>query len=261
MGFGRERYDEAMLGNYSAVGNAQVEILYTATDSEYADVASAALGKRLSDLLAVFGIHEGFPSVRVVLVPDRDEFDRLVRDLLRVEIEVPSHPARIAQPQRTDMVVLSPSAYEEHSPFTYRQEEFERLLVHEAVHMIEEFLSPNIEASPRWWGEGLAVYFSDQWRYEDDFRKPALDGVAKGEVPSLEQIETEAKHAYDWGWTIVAFIESQYGRETVVRIVRECADGDVCGALDMPRETVQDRWRAWICNAEELRFTGSPGST
>jgi hypothetical protein len=30
-----------------------------------------------------------FPKVSVVLVPDRSEFDRLVWDLLRVEIEVP----------------------------------------------------------------------------------------------------------------------------------------------------------------------------
>ncbi|TFH09281.1 MAG: hypothetical protein E4H08_06065 [Candidatus Atribacteria bacterium] len=76
----------------------------------FAKLACAVLDAKLSTLCSYFHVRNVFPKVKVVLVPDRKEFDRLVRDLLRMEIEIPLHPAWIAQPQRTDMVVLSPSA-------------------------------------------------------------------------------------------------------------------------------------------------------
>lgn len=241
-----------MLDRYSEISDEQVVIRFTEGEMSFAEISLHTLQAELPELMERFHVEE-YPRVRIVLVPNRDEFDRLVRDLLKVEIEVPSHPARIAQPQRTDMVVLSPSAYEEHSTFVYVQEEFERLLVHEAVHMIEEFLSPNIEASPRWWGEGLAVFFSNQWRHEDAFRKAALDGIAAGEIPSLEQVENEARHAYDWGWTIVAFIEDAYGHVTIERIIRECTDGDVLAFLPVDRATLKKRWRAWLQDEFDTR--------
>ena len=58
-----------------------------------------------------FGLHGRFPSVRTILVPDRGEFDRCVAEVLKVQIEVPSHPARIGLPQGTNLVLLSPRAY------------------------------------------------------------------------------------------------------------------------------------------------------
>jgi hypothetical protein len=179
---------------------------------------------------------------------NRAEFDRLVRDLLRVEIEVPSHPARIAQPQRTDMIALSPSAYHSHSTFTYVPDQFGRLLIHELVHMVEEHLSPNIEASPRWWSEGLAIYLSDQWLHDDEFKTPALDGIAQRNIPGFHQIEMDTRLAYDWGWTVVRFIEHTYGKEMIVRIVRECTDGNVLSISMIGEETIslEARWMQWL---------------
>jgi len=77
----------------------------------------------------------------------------------------------MAQPQRTDLVVLSPSAYEQHSIFRYFLDEYRRLLFHEMTHMFEEYLAPAsaMEAVPRWWSEGLAVYLSGQWKYDDQY--------------------------------------------------------------------------------------------
>jgi hypothetical protein len=184
--------------------------------------------------------------VRAVLVTGRSEFDRLVPGWLGVPIETPSNPARVAQPQRTDLVLLSPSAYAAHSVYKYVPDEFRRLLARELVHMMEEFLSPDIETSPRWWGEGLAVYLSGQWLNEDDFRTPAFDGVARGEIPTFQQIATERKLAYAWGWTVVRFIESVYGKGMIRRIVKECADGDVFAIIGEDVATMEKRWREWL---------------
>lgn len=241
-----------MLNDYLALGDTKIEIRHVEGEHSFAQEAFALLSKKIPSITSYFRVSGAFPKVRVVLVPNRNEFDRLVRDLLRIEIEAPSNPARIAQPQRTDMVVLSPSAYASHSIYKYVPDEFRRLLVHELVHMVEEYLSPCMEATPRWWSEGLAIYLSDQWLYEDEFRKPVLEGISQNEIPGIREIADDRKSAYEWGWTIVRFIESTYGKEKVLQIVRECADGDVFSVIGEGADSLQDRWRHWLIGEGRL---------
>ena len=155
-------------------------------------------------------------------------------------------------PQRTDLVVLSPRAYEpdafHHSPAGYK-----RLLVHEAVHMVEEYLSPNIEALPRWWSEGLATYLSGQWKAEDRERAEVVQGIQAGVIPALAEMRGGAgasdravELCYVWGWTVVEFIEVGYGRDMVRRVVEECDDGDVFRILGESAQAFESKWRHWL---------------
>ncbi|MBN1536293.1 MAG: collagenase [Anaerolineales bacterium] len=234
-----------MLENYLELSNAHLEIRYVKSEQRYAQDAFETLNKAIPAITRYFQISQSRPKARVVFVPHRNEFDRLVRDLLRVEIEFPSHPSRIAQSQRTDMVVLSPSVYKTQSSFDYISEHFSRLLVHELIHMVEEHLSPNIEANPRWWSEGLAVYISYQWRYEDEFRKTAIDSIKSRTIPSLFQIENDNKLAYDWGWAVVRFMGNVFGKEMFLRIVKECADGNVFSITEEGMESLENKWMNW----------------
>lgn len=234
------------LESYHNHGNNQIEILFRDGDENHARDAFDHLRIHLPDVMGYFNLSDSFPKIRGVLVPDRNEFDRLVRDLLLVEIEVPSNPARIAQAQKTDMVLLSPSAYAAHSTFDFLRDDFHRLLIHECIHMFEEFLSPDIESIPGWWSEGLAVYFSDQWQYEDEFRRAAIEGVASKDVPRIKQIERDRKLAYDWGWTLVKFIENAFGKKMILQIVRECSDGKVFSVIGEDLEDIELHWTAWM---------------
>ncbi|MFU8796546.1 MAG: hypothetical protein ACNA7X_04550, partial [Dehalococcoidia bacterium] len=197
--------------------------------------------------------------IRAILVPSRREYDRLVVDLLGVDIEVPSNPGRVAQPQRTDIVFLSPSAYRQHSTYSYDADEYRRLVFHELVHVFEEHLSPDIEAAPRWWSEGLAAYLSGQWRCADRFRfrQPVLEGITLGHVPRISEIEADVQLCYAWGWTLVMFIEKAYSRDTVVRIVRECDDGDVLSTLGEDPHAFEKGWQRWLLQ-EDGRFRSRP---
>ena len=246
-----------MLDDYLTLENAQFEIRYLEGDHRFAQEAFGILSQELPSLTDYFLLQKLLPKVRVALVINRNEYDRLVRELLRVEVEGPSSPYRIAQPQRTDMVVLSPSAYEGHSVYHYNPDEFRRLLIHELVHVVEERLSLDIEASPRWWSEGLAVYLSEQWRYEDVSMKTALDGIANNKIPSFCQIEAEKNLAYDWGWTIVRFIESSYGKEMILRMVKESTDGNVFSVIGETAGVLEKMWREWLAEKESL--TGQSG--
>jgi hypothetical protein len=237
-----------MLDDYLPLHDDRIEVRYIHGDYPFAEETLIALEKAVSFLTRYFDLDASFPPMRAILVPTRNEFDRLVAELLGVEIEQPSHPARRAQPQRTDLVMLSPSAYEQHSVFEYRSDEYRRLLAHEVTHMFEEYLAPNMETPPRWWSEGLAAYLSGQWQHEDGykFRQPVLQGLKVRSIPDVQEIQTSLELCYDWGWTIVMFIENIYGRETILRIVRECDNGDVFGMLGENIDTFQGKWKEWL---------------
>ena len=241
-----------MLNNYLALGK-DIEVRYIEGDEPFAEETFIALKEALVSLSKYFCLKEPFPKIRVILVPNRNEFDRFVIDLLGVEIETPSRPTRMAQPQKTDLVVLSPSAYEQHSTFKYFPDEYKRLLFHEITHMFEEYIAPTsaMETVPRWWSEGLAVYLSGQWKYEDQyrFRQPVLKGIKEKLIPNLKEIQASIELCYDWGWTMVIFIENTYGKESILKIVRECDNGNVSGILGEDFKNFEKRWKEWLLYA------------
>jgi len=244
-----------MLDNYSILHNHNIEVRYIKGDEAFAEETFIALKEAIFSLSNYFLLKESFPPIRVILVPNRNEFDRFVINLLGIEIEIPSRPTRMAQPQKTDLVVLSPSAYEQHSTFKYFPDEYKRLLFHEITHMFEEYLNlSDTERTPRWWSEGLAVYLSGHWKYEDQykFRQPVLKGIREKIIPDFKEIQPNLELCYDWGWTIVMFIEETYGKEMILKIVRECDDENVLGMLGEDFRNFDDRWKEWLLEKEEL---------
>lgn len=235
-----------MLKNYRQVQEGNIDIRYVEGDEIHARDTMVALREASCLLDQYFGLVSPFSNLRAILVPTRSEYERLVVNLLGVNIEIPSNPGRLAQPQRTDLVFLSPSAYEEHSTYTYYRDEYMRLVFHEAVHVYEELLSPNIEESPLWWSEGLAVYLSGQWKQEDQFRfrSPVAKGVAEATIPSFASVARERGLGYDWGWTVVMYIEDVQGKDMVISTVNNCSDGNIALAIGEPQ--LEQKWRQWL---------------
>jgi len=201
-----------MLENYSSVKGKGVSVFFFPGDKNYALKTREYLEKAVVDLSKYFQAEKPL-GLRAILVPDRKEYERMVVNLLGVDIEIPSNPGRIAQPQGKDLVFLSPSAYRDHSIYEYRPEEYKGLIFHEATHVFEELLSPDIELVPRWWSEGLAVFLSGQWKEycQLNFRKNVENGILQGEIPSFREVERKIDLAYDWGWTLVMFLELSLG--------------------------------------------------
>ncbi len=243
-----------MLNGYLWFDKKNIKVVFTERDREFVDKTFVGLKEAIKFLSGYFRLGKSFPLVRAILVPNRGEFDRLVIELLKVDIKKPSRPSRIAQTQRTDLVLLSPSAYSKDSIYEYNPEEYKRLIFHETAHIFEEYLSPNIEALPRWWGEGLAVYLSGQWKYEDEFREPVLEGLKIKEIPKFEEIKGDTELCYQWGWTIVKYIEFQYGQKMIVKIVRECADGNVIKIIGEPIENFEKEWKKYLENEKIFNF-------
>jgi hypothetical protein len=234
--------------DYLALQQDGMTVEYMPEDEGFVAATFAGLSKGAALLADYFGLQGRFPSVRTILVPTRGEFDRCVAEVLRVEIEVPSHPARIALPQGTNLVLLSPRAYEP-GRYRYTPEGFERLLGHELTHIVEEHLSPNIEALPRWSSEGLAMHLSGDWV---DELPHVVKETAAGRVPALAEMQDGAvadvsvRLCYQWGWTVVRYIEATHGQPGIRRVVEQCADGDVLATLDEEPATFERAWGEWL---------------
>ena len=228
-------------------GTAKVE--FVEQDRALVPEVLSAVNEAVAWLSGYFGIQD-VPAIRTILTPGRSEFDRCVREVLRIEIEVPSNPVRVGQPQRTDLVLLSPSAWEkEVHKFTLGS--FRRLIAHEVAHIIEEHLSPNIERLPRWWSEGLAMYTSGQWQERDTIQK-VLSSLEANALPSISEMQDGpisshgVKLCYTWGWALVMYVDKTLGRDMVIRVVRECEDGDVLGVLGQSQQSFEAGWKQWL---------------
>jgi hypothetical protein len=234
--------------DYAVLRQDGMTLEYMLEDQVFVAVTFAGLLKGAALLTDYFDLRGRFPSVRTILVPDRGEFDRCVVEVLRIQIEVPSHPARIGLPQGTNLVLLSPRAYVSGTN-RYSPEGLERLIGHELTHIVEEHLSPNIEALPRWWSEGLAMHLSGDW--VDEFPHVERE-TAAGRVPALAEMQDGAvadvsvRLCYQWGWTVARCIESVHGQPGIRKVVEQCADGDVLATLGEEPTAFERAWRDWL---------------
>ncbi len=238
-----------MLHDYYYIRQNNLEIRYREGFAKYLGLTLTAFSESY-DFLARFFSQEISDSLRLILVPDRKEYDRLVIKLLGVDIETPSNPGRLAQPQKTDLVFLHPSAYDRDSSYVFRPDEYTRLIRHELTHVFEEYLAPDIESSPRWWSEGLAVFLSRQWQHADQFafRQPVLEGIEQNKLPDLSAVENDIGLAYDWGWTLVIYLYFTEGRGRIVEIVKEFdfSQADIIKELSSSQEELEMNWQDWL---------------
>jgi len=218
-------------------------------DLGFAQTTASAIETAGASLTTYFEV-ASLPRVRAILAPDRESFDALVADLLHVRIERPSDPRRIAQPQRADIIFLSPSAYADHSPYVYVPDDYRRMISHELVHVFQEQLSPDIEASPLWWDEGLAVYLSEQWRTASQFRfrEPVLRAIRAKRIPAVTTVLSDPSLAYSFGWTLVRFLEQKHGRKAIVGTVKHVSDGNVLAAFGENPANLETSWQDWLLN-------------
>ncbi len=245
----------SVMSNFETLRSDRIQVRYRRADAALAADTMETLKHAAVSLAAYFQLTGSLPRIRAFLAADRDAFDHLVADRLRVEIEHPSDPRRIAQAQKGDMVLLSPSAYETHSAYRYVPDDYRRMVRHELVHVIQEHLSPGIEQSPLWWDEGLAVYLSGQWQVRGQFRfrESVEEHLRDGRMPLLPDVLDRRELAYAFGWTLVRFIEQHMGRDIIVHVVKTMKDGDVLSAITGDPERFHMAWTAWLQSGAALR--------
>lgn len=195
--------------------------------------------------LGFFMLQPEFPLINLFIVPNREEYDRMVSHLTRI----PTSKGRLGQPQGHDFYLISPNAWPTDMHPDYLTPDgacdkkvYRQFIEHEIVHMIEEYSSPKgaMEIRPQWWGDGIAVYATGQ--YKDRLTvKNIKEDLADSRLPDIAAMK--GRDAYVWGWSLVRYIDKLFGRETLKKIMVESCTGDILGFLKLRKKEFELEWR------------------
>jgi len=236
------------MNNNHVFNRNNIKIYYKEKDKIYVNETYSGILEGVRLLRDYLKIKKTLPAIEITLAENRKEYDLILSNKLGLKI-VKTPATRIGQPIGTNLLLLSPNAYESDSKYTYKKEEYHRLMIHEYTHIIIRLLSCREEAVPRWFEEGLAVYLSEQWLYEDEFIEPVYWGVKKNKIPTLSKIISNRVYYYFWGWTIVKYIEKYYGIKMILEIISNCSQYyDVFKIIGEECNVVEIKWRKDLIN-------------
>ncbi|MDK2584684.1 hypothetical protein QOZ83_02335 [Romboutsia sedimentorum] len=58
--------------------------------------------------------------------------------------------------------------------------------------------------------------------------------------------------SYDWGGSIVKYIDETYGFDTVLNIIRNCGSDDVIGFISDDKGGFENNWRNWLLDTYKI---------
>jgi len=229
-----------------------IRIFFSEVDIEIVEVTASYFRESLADVSSYFDITECFfPVFNIFILRNRKEYDLFVQKYTKI----PTGSSRIAQPQSIDLYILSPNAYSNDAPMYYDKDlnsynihDYGRTIKHEVVHMIEEMLSPfqALETRPSWFGEGLAVYLSKQYREEDEWMESLIEERELG-IPMIKELR--GKKAYIFGWTLVKYIEEKIGAKGLKRIIEKSKGDDIFIVARLDREQIEREWKEYLVSS------------
>ncbi|MGB9721472.1 MAG: hypothetical protein ACPL28_08355 [bacterium] len=225
----------------------KIKIFYTVNDKEYVKETYFGVKKGIGIVSSYFGLNKKLPAIKVIIAKNRLEYNSFLQHLFKLESsETPL--TRIAQVKGNYMLLLSPQSYATDSVYVYNRADYFRLLIHEIIHMVVRIVAGGDDNVPRWFEEGLAVYLSKQWLYEDEFKKPIFQKISINRVPSLAKIIRIRRYYYYWGWTIIKYIEKKYGKKMISEITKKCAQRDIFKILNEKKHLFEQKWKRDLLN-------------
>jgi len=126
---------------------------------------------------------------------------------------------------------------------THSYDEILQVAVHEFTHCITLRVNSNAQKLPRWLVEGIALYEANQ---SIDLNK--LDYLKKDEIPKLHDLNSTNPEkiglVYHFGYSIIEFIEENWGMETVIELIRN--DGNIKEVIGISETDFQNDWHKLI---------------
>jgi len=219
-----------------------IKILSTPQDKIYVKETYSGILKGIGVLKSYFELAIKLPTIEVTLAEDRKEYDSILQGVFGIKLKETTPPTRIAQIKGKHLLLLSPRAYKSDSVYTYKHDEYQSLMVHEVTHIIVRSISGGEDNVPRWFEEGLAVYLSRQWLFEE-IRKPLLQRISMNEIPSFKKIIHSRDYYYYWGWTIINYIEKIYGKKLILQIIKRSKYQDTFEILGEKIRLIERKWK------------------
>ena len=220
-----------------------VTVIYDSGQAGTAKRAAREALKVLDRLRSDFGL-TGPEHFQIRLV----QSEIAMRSALPHGLRAPSWAAGVAVPSMQLIVVRNRPAVE--------QEEFDRVVAHETVHLVLGYnLGPREDDAPTWLNEGLTMQLSDDFGL--DRQLAMFRALVSNRVIPLERLHhgfpddrIDAETAYAESYYLIAFLRAQYGRQALGRLVRlmslgaapEIALLNVTGKTEKDLEVAFDGW-------------------
>ncbi len=216
-------------------------IYYESADSLHAKTALSFL-QRLQEEMGLdfrITIHDTF---HVIIAPSRSFFQQTIKGYL------PKWTQGIALTDAKTMIVKSPR-------WARPEENFKRTLAHELLHLLLAERTNNGKV-PRWLDEGLAIFYSDPYRWETStaLSKAIFTGSL---IPlmNIDRVLTFERHraelAYQQSYSAVKYLLSTYDTEALNVILDGIRSGKTLDASFMEAigsdfQTFEFEWRRYI---------------
>lgn len=224
-----------------------IKIFYTEQDKIFLNETYFGIMKGIKILTSYFGLNKKLPVIKAIIAENRIAYNSILQHIFKLKL-IKTPPSRIAQTKGCYLLLLSPRVYSYDSIYTYQHDEYLRLLVHEIAHIIIRRTSGGEDNVPRWFEEGLAVYLSKQWLYEDEFRKQLFQRILINKIPSFKKIIQDRRYYYCWGWTIIKYIEKMYGKKIILKIIEKSIQQDIFEILGEKKHLLEQKWKDHLRN-------------
>ena len=115
--------------------------------------------------------------------------------------------------------------------------------LHEFVHLVTLELNLKFANNPRWLWESIAIYKSqDHWKYASN--PHLIRGRFDHLIAELNSDANASGAIYEVGYTIGEYIESTWGKEAFITLVK--SSGDIESLAGKPLNEVIEDWRAFV---------------
>jgi hypothetical protein len=208
-------FAESAPQDWLTLDSERVKIYYTAANRSLAAALPAMFENEYADLSAKLGLQLDIP-VQVLLAPTPEKFNELTGHL------IPDWGEGVADAARGLIILktLSPSS----------RDRLRKLVRHELTHILIGRGVAQPETLPRWFHEGLAIYFS----YDEEFAGGAAISkalisnsvVPLNEIEDVLKFQTEkARLAYEESFSAVLYLEEEFGFAGIAAILAELKAG------------------------------------
>ncbi|MFQ5708618.1 MAG: peptidase MA family metallohydrolase [bacterium] len=187
------------------------KIYYAESDEKIAEQLSTMLETGYGELGTKLGVDLVKP-VKVFLCPSEHIFNELTGK------HIPDWGEGVADPVRNLIIIKSPS-------LANTFDTFHNLVLHELTHILVGQAVEHPEAIPRWFNEGIAVYFSKEQEFSGG--KAISKALISNSLVPLDEIDDvldfqkeKARLAYEESYSAILFLEEKFGYEALTQLIR-----------------------------------------
>ncbi len=243
---------QTVRNGWTTVPRSGYNLHYTQSDAgrvaEYSGMIDRGMGDAVGFFRAPY-VH----AFDVYVHPTRSSLD----STWRVEWKMPEFRSEcwmVASGVATRLDLLSPSTWDTAScdHTTKDRVGMQRVITHELVHVFHGQHNPSPDfgdvSGLDWFVEGLATYASGQC---DSARMAQVrKAVADHEVPQVLEKFWTGKWKYALSGSTVMYIDSKYGRDTLVGLLKITRLPDVLDTLHTTESEFLKGWRAFVLESK-----------